>query len=242
MSLHRMFSSFPFLRRQPRRGHSRATARRPAHRPLRMEALEGRAMLTSLFVANFGLAPGSDSGVSVDNTTLTDNITNVTKPTLTGTAPAGDTVTIYAEDDGQSNGTLANAVALGHVTAAADTSWSFTVGTPDANYPTAPQDLNNPALWVALQDGTRMQDGERKLFAQDSREVSGGTYATLNIFLDTQGPKVQSVTFDTNSTSVFLQNPAGPIPFDDETGHHFHRRRRPARPTPATCSTRTYTG
>ena len=56
------------------------------------------------------LAAASDTGVSD-----TDNLTNVTRPTFTGTAEAGSTVTLY-------NG--ANAVGTGVATAAGD--WSIT--------------------------------------------------------------------------------------------------------------------
>src|SRR5262249_42863277 len=58
------------------------------------------------------LDPGSDSGVKGDN------LTNVTLPTLTGTAEAGSTVTLY---DGST--------VLGTTTVNATGAWSFTVST-----------------------------------------------------------------------------------------------------------------
>lgn len=63
------------------------------------------------------LAAGSDSGAS-----STDNITNVTTPTLVGTAEANSTVTVY---DG--------ATALGVAAVSSGGSWSFTVPSALAN-------------------------------------------------------------------------------------------------------------
>jgi hypothetical protein len=58
------------------------------------------------------LAAGSDSANPADD------ITNVTTPTITGTAPAGNTVTIYS----------GHTSVIGTVTAQSDGTWSFTVG------------------------------------------------------------------------------------------------------------------
>ncbi|MGF7178457.1 Ig-like domain-containing protein [Azospirillum doebereinerae] len=60
------------------------------------------------------LAPGSDSGASAS-----DLVTNVTRPTLTGTAEAGSTVTV-----------LVDGVARGTATAGANGAWSLTLSTP----------------------------------------------------------------------------------------------------------------
>ncbi|WP_449235781.1 Ig-like domain-containing protein [Azospirillum doebereinerae] len=60
------------------------------------------------------LAPGSDSGASAS-----DLVTNVTRPTLTGTAEAGSTVTV-----------LIDGVARGTATAGADGAWSLALSTP----------------------------------------------------------------------------------------------------------------
>jgi hypothetical protein len=70
-----------------------------------------------------GLDPGSDSG------TLGDGITNVTSPTIIGTAEAGSTVEIFADSG-------SGAVSLGTVVADGSGAWSFTPTTPltDAVY------------------------------------------------------------------------------------------------------------
>ena len=67
-----------------------------------------------------GLDPDSDSG------TLGDGVTNVTTPTLIGTAEAGATVTVFANSGSGAN-------VLGTTVADAGGNWSFTVTSPLAD-------------------------------------------------------------------------------------------------------------
>jgi hypothetical protein len=67
-----------------------------------------------------GLTPGTDSG------TVGDGITNVNLPTLTGTAEAGATIEIFANDG-------SGAVSLGTTVADSNGNWSFTPTTPIAD-------------------------------------------------------------------------------------------------------------
>src|SRR5208282_2647077 len=171
------------------RGNPRLTDRHLAQRFLRVESLETRTMLAagsiivgSTVVSGFALAAGSDSGVANQAETFVDDVTNVTNPTLTGTAPAGSTVSVYVENDGNVNGSLnpgVNSLLLGTATATASGAWSFT----------SPVSLNDPSVSTTI-------DSERTLFAQDSLDAAGNNYAQLNIFLETQAPTVSSVTLD----------------------------------------------
>ncbi len=206
MSLRNLFFRSVSPRRKPRHGNARTKIRFLAQGLLRIEALEARAMLTALSgvvgtpsVADFALAPGTgDSGIAPYAETFVDQVTNVTNPVMTGSAPEGSVVSVYVENDGNVNGSISNALLLGTATVPGtdptqNATWTFTT----------PTSLNDPSV-------STTQDGERTLFAQDSLD-DPASYAWLNLYLDTIGPQVSSVTFGTGQ-DVFLSVPNGPTP------------------------------
>ena len=95
---------------------------------------------------------------------------------------------------------ITNSLLLGTVTVPGtdptqNATWTFQSPTADI--------LNLPQV-------SATQDGERTLFAQDSLD-DPASYAYLNLYLDTIGPQVSSVTFGTGQ-DVFLSVPNGPTP------------------------------
>ena len=104
------------------------------------------------------LAPGSDSGISA-----TDDITNVARPTLTGTAAAGDVITLFDGDD-------ATLRQLGSATAAIDGTWSITPS-------------------VALSDGVH----SLAVTATDVAGYTSNTSAPLLVTIDTIAPSAASI-------------------------------------------------
>jgi hypothetical protein len=193
MSFRRLFFRSTSPRRKPRHGNSYTTGRTLAERLLIVETLERRSLLAgNPVVTGFALAAGSDSGISPYAETFADRVTNVTSPTLTGTAPQDSSVSIYADTDG--NGTLdvGTDVLLGTVIVPASGTWSLTT----------PTSLNDPLISATT-------DGARTLFAQDSADDTS-SYAQLDIFLDTVGPRVANVTFIPTGQETFQRVPTSP--------------------------------
>ena len=147
---------------------------------------------TAPAVTGLALASGSDSGVAADAATLTDNVTNVVLPTLTGTAPETSTINIYS---GSTSGQLLGTTTVPGTNPATTATWSVTLATS----------LNDPSV-------SSTTDGARTLVAQ-AVNTSGiaGTADTLNVFVDTAAPTVSSVTFASNGQSVTSAT-SGPTP------------------------------
>ena len=132
-----------------------------------------------------GLDPNSDSGTSgnptnpgADAGTLTDRITNVTAPTFDGTAEANAIVRIYALDK---NG---NQLFLGQTTAL-----------PEDGTNADPNGVWSVQSIVNLNDPAHFNfDGTRTILVT-AEDLAGNVSApqTMLIFLDTQGPQVNSV-------------------------------------------------
>ena len=150
-------------------------------------------MVQSAAVTGFALAAGSDSGVASDPPTLTDKITNVTEPTLTGTAPQGTKINVYAVG-------VAGNVLLGTTTVPGTNlnQKRNVVGGRFNGQSQRPFDLRH--------DG-RCADADcarRQYVRSHRRQVS------LPIFLNTAGPQVSGVTNASNGQNV--QTPTGPTP------------------------------
>ncbi|MGB9689974.1 Ig-like domain-containing protein, partial [Thermogutta sp.] len=150
-----------------------------------------------------GLAADSDTGLVGLPALATDRITSDTTPTLWGRAEANTIIRLYADTNGN------------NVIDAADAFLGQTTAVPlDGNHAerdgyweiTSAVDLNDPLLFP--------RDGLRTLL-MDARDVAGNqTLARLNIWLDTQGPRVTSV-FITSAPGYDLFDPkptSGPTP------------------------------
>ncbi|GAB4131525.1 MAG: hypothetical protein Kow0040_10920 [Thermogutta sp.] len=162
------------------------------------------ASFGELAIANDGLHPDSDSGVAALPVTSADRITNDTTPTLWGRAEADAVVRLYA--DTNANGAVdAGDVFLGQTTA---TPLDGNQAEPNGYWEiTSAVDLNDPAYFA--------RDGVRRLLAQ-ATDPAGNNSVTqqLNIWIDTQGPRVESV-FITSAPGFNLFNPKptdGPTP------------------------------
>ena len=150
--------------------------------------------------ANDGLDPASDSGVVGDPATFSDRITNVIRPSFWGSAEADALIRMFG--DGEHLIKLGEAVAIpldGNL-AFPNGQWNLTSTT----------DLNNPALYP--------RDGIRPIYVT-AEDPAGNTSTNqlLNIFLDTQGPQVTSVSItdhpDFNLFGLKPDNaPQGPTP------------------------------
>ncbi|MEN1679583.1 MAG: Ig-like domain-containing protein [Planctomycetota bacterium] len=158
-------------------------------------------------VANDGLTGSSDTGVTTDPATLSDRITSDSVPTLWGYAEANSVVRVFA--DVNDNGTPdAGDVLLGITVAVPlDGNQAFAVGYWEL---TTALNLN--------QVGFPTLDGERPLLvtAEDLAGNVNGTMdgigddqQSLDIFVDTQGPRIESVTVtDSPSYDLFDTKPS----------------------------------
>ena len=147
---------------------------------------------TAPAVTGLALASGSDSGVAATAATLTDNVTNVVRPTLTGMAPETSTINIYS---GSTSGQLLGTTTVPGSNPDLTATWTVTLGTS----------LNDPSV-------SSTTDGERTLVAQ-AVNTSGiaGTADALDVFVNTAAPTVSSVTFASNGQSVTSAT-SGPTP------------------------------
>ncbi len=157
-------------------------------------------------VANDGLMANSDSGVHGQPATFTDQATNITRPQFWGIAEANSLVMLYA--DRNANGTVDSTDLFLGETVAMPTDgtnqfpggqWNLEVNV----------DLNDPAYFSP-------QDGLRTILAV-SEDLAGNLTPAIahNIFLDTQGPRVNHV-FITSAPNYDLFDPKpstdGPTP------------------------------
>jgi len=139
-----------------------------------------------------GLHPDSDSGVIGDPSTFTDRITNDTTPTFFGTAEANSIVRLWADVNGNNQVDPGTDVFLGE-----------TVALPlDGNHQfpggqwiiTTNVDLNDPEAFPTgfPEDGLRtiMVEAE-DLAGNRTVDVVTNTPQVLEMFVDTQGPRVQ---------------------------------------------------
>ncbi|MCA9121452.1 MAG: hypothetical protein KDB11_14780 [Planctomycetales bacterium] len=151
-----------------------------------------------------GLHPDSDTGNPIMESTFSDRITSDRTPTFWGLAEANVNVRLFVDMNG--NGTIqpGTDIFIGEtVSTPFDGSNQF--GNATGNHPngqweiTSVVNLNDPSLGFA-------KDGLRRILV-DSEDVAGnfGGPQVLEIFLDTQGPRV----FD----------PVGPEPAVFITGH-----------------------
>ncbi|MCO6458749.1 MAG: hypothetical protein J5I93_25865 [Pirellulaceae bacterium] len=156
-------------------------------------------------VADDGLMAGSDSGVAGYPNTFTDEVTNVTNPWFWGTAEANALVQLWFDQN-------ANGVVDG-----ADVRIAQTVAIPldgTNQYPSGQWsvqssiDLNDPQYFA--------EGGVRRILAT-AEDVAGNvtSVASLDIFIDTEGPIVTSV-FVTTAPGYDLFDPKpstdGPTP------------------------------
>jgi hypothetical protein len=134
--------------------------------------------------ATDGLDPASDSGVIGDQASLTDRITNVTRPSFFGTAEANAIVHMFVDLDGNPNTTgdqrpLGQSVAIpldGNL-AYPNGQWNLT----------SILELNDPSFFP--------HDGIRHIFVTaEDPAGNGSSTQQLDIFLDTQGPQVTNVS------------------------------------------------
>ncbi|MEX0939164.1 MAG: Ig-like domain-containing protein [Pirellulales bacterium] len=143
-------------------------------------------------IALDGLQGDSDTGVSVDTATLDDRITRDSTPTLWGLAEANAAVQLFVDLNG--DGVVgAGDVLLGETVAVPyDGNDAFANGYWEI---TSAVDLNNPSLFPT-------RDGLRQLLvvaedvagnSNDGDDDIGDAAQQLNIFLDTQGPRVTDV-------------------------------------------------
>jgi len=160
------------------------------------ERLEKRSMLSAspnFAVAAFALDAASDTGVSFQAATFTDNITKVVTPTLDGIVQGytlGDpiSVKIYLDNQGtrvfSPTDRLLGTVIVAN-TSADNAAWSFV--TPN---------LNQVGLAA---------DGLRTLFATavDGADNTTSAAATTQLFLDSSGPRITAVTYHATGQSVF---------------------------------------
>jgi hypothetical protein len=156
---------------------------------------------------NNGLAANSDSGLNVDQPTLSDRITNVTFPTFYGTAEANAIIRVYA---------LANTGAL----AGQNILIAQTVATPTDGTNVFPGgtwsvqsvvNLNDPNYFT--RDGTR----QIQVTGEDLAGNVTNPASTMFIFLDTSGPQVQNVQITGSPNfNLFGEKPSnfnqGPTP------------------------------
>ena len=163
------------------------------------------AVFGTVVSATDGLHPDSDSGLAGLPATASDRITSDTTPTLWGRAEANTIVRLYADANG--NGVIDAAdVFLGQTTA---TPLDGNQAEPGGYWQiTSVVDLNDPAIFA-------QRDGVRTLLMR-ATDVAGNqsTVQRLDIFLDTQGPRVDSV-FITSAPGFNLFNPKptdGPTP------------------------------
>jgi hypothetical protein len=133
------------------------------------------------------LARADDNGTS-----SSDNITSVSRPTIVGTAPAGQIVTLFA-----------NGAEVGHATASADGSYSIT--------PNVSLDSSNhlPALG---QGQVRL----RVNVTDGAGQVSDGS-APLDIVIDRAAPFFHDIGSPTFSASRFQLRLRDAIPIDTAT-------------------------
>jgi len=156
-----------------------------------------------------GLHADSDTGLVGLPALSTDRITSDTTPTVWGRAEANTIVRVYADVNG--NGAIDAAdVFLGQTTAVP---LDGNQAEPGGYWQiTSVVDLNDPAIFA-------QRDGVRTLLMR-ATDVAGNNSSTqvLNIWLDTQGPRVESV-FITDAPAFNLFNPKpteGPTPLVDQ--------------------------
>ncbi|MGA2617473.1 MAG: Ig-like domain-containing protein [Thermoguttaceae bacterium] len=215
-------------RRTARRGKVSSRLRHGGRRALSLESLEERSLLSvaptvaSLAPASAGgsvvagphtvnavkasllnapltptigldptTVPPSDSGFSSDPGTFADNITNDTVPGFTGTATAGDTINVYVTTDFGGGDQL-----VGTATADATGAWS-------AAWNSVVSGLNDAGYFSAV-------DGARFLYATDVTASPNVSSTTLEIFVDTGGPQVNSVTLQPSGQDAFATTPTLP--------------------------------
>ncbi|MBN1854123.1 MAG: NF038122 family metalloprotease, partial [Pirellulales bacterium] len=158
-----------------------------------------------------GLNAASDSGVNTVPSTFADRITSDTTPALWGQAEADSVVRVYADVNG--NGAVEDGdLLLGETVA---TPWDGNLAFTDGYWEiTSVIDLN--ALPFPL-------DGLRQLLVSSedvagnvnrSNDSVGDANQQLNIFIDTQGPRVDSVTVTGTDYDLFDPKPSvnGPTP------------------------------
>ena len=153
-----------------------------------------------------GLDSGSDSGVTGDNPTFTDRITNVTSPEFFGTAEANSIIRLFAL-----NSTTGAQVLIGQTTAVPiDGTNAF----PNGRWTiTSNVNMNDPSLF--------MQDGIRHILVT-AEDLAGNVSPPqqLDIFMDTQGPQVTNVqiTSDPNFNLFGLKPGVAASPAPATTG------------------------
>lgn len=130
-------------------------------------------------VANDGLDPPSDSGVTPVSQTFVDRITNVTAPTFFGTAEANSIIRLFATFPGAAAPVLIGqtvAIPLDGTNAFPNGRWVLKSNV----------DLNDPTLFP--RDGVR-------LITVTAEDLAGNVSPAqqLSIFIDTQGPQVTNV-------------------------------------------------
>jgi hypothetical protein len=129
-----------------------------------------------------GLDAGSDSGVSIDQATLADRVTNVTNPTFFGAAEANSVIRVFAvATAGQNAG---QDVLIGQTVA---TPLDGTNAFPNGRWSVQSNiNLNDPRFFTP--DGTRT-------IHVTAEDLAGNVSAssTMLIFVDTQGPNVTNV-------------------------------------------------
>ena len=154
--------------------------------------------------ATDGLAADSDTGLAGLPALAGDRITSDTTPTLWGRAEADSIIRLYADVNGNNVIDAADAF-LGQTTAVP---LDGNQAEPNGYWEiTSAIDLNDPLLFP--------RDGRRTLLVQ-ATDVPGNqsTVERLNIWIDTQGPRVESV-YITSAPAFDLFNPkptSGPTP------------------------------
>ena len=142
-----------------------------------------------------GLAANSDSGVPIDQPTLTDDVTNVTDPTFFGVAEANAVIKVYAAINNPTNPNFSaapvfptNFVLIGQ-----------TVATPFDGTNADPNGIWSVQSNLNMNDSQFfMLDGLRTI-AVTGEDLAGNVstpsvpLSILQIFVDTQGPNVTNV-------------------------------------------------
>ncbi|MDA1055059.1 MAG: dockerin type I domain-containing protein [Planctomycetota bacterium] len=156
-------------------------------------------------VAHDGLDPSDgDTGVTGVAASFHDRVTSDTTPSFFGQAEANALVRVYVDQNG--NGAVdAGDVLIGTTTATISGTSQNPIGQWQL---TSTVDLNDPQHFT--------QDGVRRLLV--TAEDPAGTVTapkSLNIFVDTQGPRITAVDINTQGNSFSLFNPDpmdGPTP------------------------------
>ncbi len=158
-------------------------------------------------IADDGLHPNSDSGDLFLPATLSDNATNDTTPTFFGRAEANAIIRAYV--DRTNNGFTVDDLLIGQTVA---TPLDGTNQHPFGEWEiTSTLSMNDPLLTAPLG-----LDGVRNIYvtAEDpAGNTSAAGLATLQIFIDTQGPQVTDVFItDFPEFNLFTLKPDTPQP------------------------------